>query len=345
MSLLEGAQGGNACTRAHAHGPCHTHARRVQTYRRGLHSGPLVDNATWFSTPQSHKLPGGSGLVELKDVAFLQRGGQTSKIKINQHCARPTEATGGLCASHYFINNPRGPHALTLEITDGSGSVGKTDAAVEYNGYTWIRDNANAAFNTTGCASAFFSEGGDDTTWRKCPQSWGVRVVRVYSPDRGTLRVTTTEGEYNVSKYAVNKHPSVGAAYGEYSPVGTAWARGYTFLVKADDAVALDWDRPGRHFGGLFVLEYSEATWPASKQTQITLELRGTGPETDGLAGGPFPIASTHSRDWITPYGALIPQAGAWWAAMSGSHWNVSYGPLQYETERSALLSAQGIGS
>ena len=64
----------------------------------------------------------------------------------------------------------------------------------------------------------------------------------------------------------------------------------------------------------LFVLEYSEDAWPASKQSSISLTVAGPGAGV--LAGGPYTISSTHPRNWITPYGAFVPQAGAWWDAI-----------------------------
>ena len=55
----------------------------------------------------------------------------------------------------------------------------------------------------------------------------------------------------------------------------------------------------------LFVLEYSEPQLP---ETTITLSVAGD----PLLNGGPCAISSTHDRAWITPYGPLVPSAGAW---------------------------------
>ncbi len=65
----------------------------------------------------------------------------------------------------------------------------------------------------------------------------------------------------------------------------------------------------------MFVLEYSEPQLP---ETTITLSVAGD----PLLNGGPCAISSTHDRAWITPYGPLVPTAGAWWDCVG---WATTY--------------------
>ena len=62
-----------------------------------LASGPLLDGG---SSDRALILPGGSGLVEIRDYVAPQ-------LSVNHHCALGGVHT--LCASHYFWNNPAEP--------------------------------------------------------------------------------------------------------------------------------------------------------------------------------------------------------------------------------------------
>ena len=48
------------------------------------------------------------------------------------------------------------------------------------------------------------------------------------------------------------------------------------------------------------------------------------------LAGGPHNISSGHSRAFITPYGALVQDCGAWW---EHERYAVSYATSDYRAE------------
>jgi hypothetical protein len=301
-----------------------------KTYRRGVYTGPLVDGGTWVGGPQGHQLPGGSSLVELKEVAFE---GANGNIAVNHHCALG-QVTGGLCASHYWINNPLGTHGDGIAFRDETG--GKTDCIIEYDGgvsQTLIRNTANAAFDTATCTH--------DGDWVKCDQSWKVRNVRLYTKPRGVLSVVTNDGTYAIDVHPVNVKAQSSGGYAPYSPVGDLRVQGYTFLVKAGHSVTIN--LPTSTHDDLFVLEYSEDAWPASKQSSISLTVAGPGAGV--LAGGPYTILSTHPRNWITPYGAFVPQAGAWWDAMDGDGhgWATDYNPTLYEADRLQQLINSGI--
>ena len=66
-----------------------------------------------------------------------------------------------------------------------------------------------------------------------------------------------------------------------------------------------------------FVVEYSD---PQMGATWITLSVTVDA----ALSGGACTIASTLARTFITQYGPLVPQAGAWWDCTGG--WPITSG-------------------
>ena len=219
-----------------------------KTYRRGLHSGPLLDTG---SSTQRLVLPGGSGLVEVKDFTAPQ-------LSVNHHCALGGVPTGGFCASHYWYNHPTAAYTPVL-LDESNAAV--SNIIVEVNtaneAKTYITDRADACFDTSAC-----SVSGKRGRWLECPQSHDIRVVRIYSPDRGDLQVSTDDGTYTVSLWPVYNKPGIGA-YRTYAPHGKAWAHGYNFLVRGGHGVTVTIG--GSVADELFVLEYSENTWPVAK--------------------------------------------------------------------------------
>lgn len=169
-----------------------------KTYRRGELSGPLCDGCTFISTPE---LPGGDGLVELRHTNFLDGSG----VRINYHCnaggtINPSphspstttssslsrspsstasfSSTGGLCASHYLISGEKLPAWVLSEA-----SV-QTSALVTVGGTTrYLAGSlgAHVAFDSSGCEAA--------GEWVSCPNGYGLRTLKIYSPNRGGLSV------------------------------------------------------------------------------------------------------------------------------------------------------------
>ncbi|KAL3930307.1 MAG: hypothetical protein SGPRY_001592 [Prymnesium sp.] len=151
-----------------------------KTYRRGKHAGPLCDGCTFTSTPE---LPGGDGLVEFRNTEF--KGG--AGMRINHHCNVNGLPTGGLCASHYLITGSDPPNWFMNE------AAGPTSALVTFGGRTRFlggSSGANVAFDSSACEAS----GG----WVACPDSYMLRTLKIYSPNRGTLTVTSGGVSTNV---------------------------------------------------------------------------------------------------------------------------------------------------
>lgn len=166
-----------------------------KTYRRGKHAGPLCDGCTFLSSPE---LPGGDGLVELRHTNFLEGHG----MRINHHCNVNGLPTGGLCASHYLLT---GEHPPAWVISEAAG---QSSALLTFGGHTRYLDGsrgAHLAFDSSGCHP---SQGG----WVACPDSYMLRVVKIYSPDRGTLTVTSDGVSVSVP-WRDMKLPQGSAAY------------------------------------------------------------------------------------------------------------------------------------
>ncbi|KAL3892814.1 MAG: hypothetical protein SGPRY_014759 [Prymnesium sp.] len=147
-----------------------------KTYHRGPRSGPLCDGCALFQTPE---LPGGDGLVEFRNTAFHDGAG----IRINHHCNVNGLVTGGLCASHYLFKGPSLPNHIFSEAD------GQTSALITFGGMTRYLlggGGANVAFDASACVEETHAQ-----QWMACPDEYQLRVIKIYSPDRGSLTVTS----------------------------------------------------------------------------------------------------------------------------------------------------------
>ena len=120
-----------------------------------------------------------------------------NKINVNHHCGLTGAhgTSGGICASHYVFDNVDfigADPTFYTETRDGT-SLEETDVLIYYNGETLFdRDQAHPTFSRSGNGCTY------DGDWCKCSDSLGIRSVRIYSPDRGSLTVTSSEGSYTV---------------------------------------------------------------------------------------------------------------------------------------------------
>ena len=203
----------------------------------------------------------------------------------------------------------------------------RTDAVIVYkdkNLFVTAKSKPTFDFNADAACEPYVSANhGGAETFTSCPGLYGLRSVRIYSPDRGDIVVTNNDedgAEYVVPHTSGAFNKTGGNFRFIYTPpcanpgVVTDCANylrphGYTFIVKSGANVtihvpnALDNTAPQ---SDLFTMEYSETHLD---ETNITVTVTGD----SALNAGPIKISSKHTREWITAFGPLVPQSGAWW--------------------------------
>ena len=305
-----------------------------KTYRRGSNSGPLCDDCTFVNT--NFDLMGGSALVEFKDSDFYLNGHQ---INLNHHCRVGDAATGSLCASHYdfrtsnFHEYDGASSAYTSGTIDFRSEVDDTAALVfAPEDLVFVQSN-KVVFDIeqdARCESAS-TDYTYQAGWWQCQDQGatggdlGLRIVRIYSPDRGPLTVTNhSEGDstYTFDWESNGTQESPASRVYPYSPYCTPGffsecpnymaAMGYVFVVPAQEEISLTFSESISSdvaLADLFTVEYSEEQM--TPQTSITIrEVSGTG-LMDGATN--CVVDSTHKRDFITPFGPIYAGAGAWY--------------------------------
>lgn len=334
-----------------------------KTYRRAKDAGPLLEGGRIYqlnhftgvqTAINSMRLPGGQGLVEIKDVEIVG----PVKVGFNHHCNMDTQTTGAMCASSYFLNNvsnPGGWNVAFEEETEGDQDTSMIlqNGADPQTSETLIIGTSKRTFDPidVGCRTAEVSRASE--AW--CPGALKIRPMLLFSPDRGTLNVTSTHASDNggasrttpiAPRTKVAAH-GVGLG-GMYCPVGRNSANGYTFLVLDGAQLTIDIPDPpstlnGDVYDDYFVMYYTEEQWPASLKSSVTVTVTGSG--AGALAGGPYTIHSDHNRTFTMPYGAYVSEAGAWWHAKKAAGENMNAWELlngfltaaEYETQRAGF--------
>lgn len=323
----------------------------LKTQYRSNGTAPYVENA-YFKNTNSNlgpELGGGHALVELSHVVF-----EHARIKINHHCRLPGQQTGGLCSSCYWIHDSAGTYATSLSIFDETVDH-QTSAIVEWDDIssTLFLNQGSPTFNLTSECSTRPEASGD--TWQVCPQSWKIRPLLIYSADRGAITVhDTAAGHSGVPTsvpYSIHPLPS-GSQLADYCDAGRQSPNGYTMLVRDGAQLTITIDGASdSSWSDLFVVEYSQPTWPDEKKSSITLTVQGTGAVADGIDGGPFTISSDHSRSWVGPFGGFISGSGAWWHAKNAAGQTATWEALptfktlaQFEADRvTKIASITGV--
>ena len=152
----------------------------AKSFRRGAATGPLCTNCTFHKCETVLNGPGGSAAVELHDTTFGDD--RVLTFGINHHCGLAPEQTGGLCASHYTIDATVAGGGVLQYIDEAA--AGSDAIITELPQAPRALAPPPALFNTSACAL--------DGAWRVCPPSYDVRVLRIYSPDRGQSWPPTT---------------------------------------------------------------------------------------------------------------------------------------------------------
>lgn len=332
-----------------------------KTFRRGKDTPPVMDGGRLAGIHQNNpvRLPGGQGLVELKDVEIVGH----VRLGFNHHCDMGIEKTGGMCASSYFLNNASNTGGWLVSFDDLTEvAYGGKTSMIFQNGddltkkSTLIMASGQPTFDPVdvGCDSTNLNN--RDAFW--CPGSLKIRPLLIYSPNRGVLTVTSTHPQDNGGvprttlidpRTKVTENGQSLGAY--YCPVGRNSANGYTMQVLdgADLVIRIDGSASplnGHEYSDYFVMHYSEEQWPDALTSSITVTVAGAG--APYLNGGPFTIDSYHDRTFMTPFGAYVSEAGAWWHAMNDNGGTNLWSGLstfttaeQYESERVQWLTNQ----
>jgi len=317
-----------------------------KTYRTGENTPPACDGCYYEKMDVGPNLPGGACLFEIKDTVF----DDVKHLELNHHCGydnriSSSEWTGGLCASHFWLTGETqwtrkswqqgDEHEIVLK----SGLVHPTpysDALVYFRGRTYFGTaEAHPTFSIESCQAGQAGDGDGNGDYTACPSA-DIRIVRIYSPWRGDLTVTNhAEGDRRTTvPYTPWQKPQHWSPPNKYDRVTqyTNGGMGYTFLVKEGQGYTIE-AGSSTYLADLFTLEYSEAKLPS---LPITLTVTG-----DSLLRGPqCTIGGDHARGWITPYGPLHPQTGAWWECVK---WNTAYTKEDYEADQRAHLANRGI--
>ncbi len=268
------------------------------------------------------------------------------KNNFNHHCSLDG-GTGGLCASHYDFRTSRffeWSHGEQSYVPGNpffySGVYPTTTLIYTPDNQVLTHVSDNVAFDIDGdprCQNStpYAGEGwyGCDNTGTDAQnQALELRIVRIYSPDRGILTVTNhTEGNLAYTIPWTNHGPQSGGAtaygvlpncQGENCP-NYMGVRGYVFSVPAGSEISLSFDTMLADtdiLSDLFTLEYGdEQMLPV---TEITLRsVAGTGLMD---SESPCVIRTDHGRAFITPFGPVNGAAGAWYNEC-GHSWSLKY--------------------
>ncbi|CAD7937169.1 unnamed protein product [Amoebophrya sp. A120] len=311
-----------------------------KTYRRGLGVAPFCKNCVFMANNQQMEGPGGSGHLEFPGSRFYSSAEDNQwndmTVSFNHHCnLNDPEDTGGMCASHFdyrgaeFYGAPTGAALSTFSSpwvkwwSQHPRDRGRSDALILLKDKFLMNQDAARVFDTSGCKTE-----GD---FHECPAELELRIVRIYTPNRGTLKVKNGGGsgdtssslgssgdkQYDVPFWGNSKGWSGGIITpGCNNDAGGCQhmvrPQGYTFLVQKDANLEL-WFEGGANLEGrddVFVLEYSEPTLEPRTQISVTLQ-EGNG--ISAAMAGRCDISSDHSRSLISAMGPINAAAGAWW--------------------------------
>jgi hypothetical protein len=299
-----------------------------KTFRRGARSGPFCQDC--HIVDSLHPMtPGGSCMWEYKNTIFdnILYG-----LHVNHHCGNDGEWTGGLCASHVWFTGSSEWKGDFKLLNDGFPKAHSyTDTVVHLSGSTYFSTaGSHPVFRTNDCTRHEYHGEHQKGHFTEC-RTDKIRIVRIYSADRGDITVTNRDESHSLTipytPWSKHLHWSRPNAY-DADTVYQNGGMGYTFLVKAGQSYEIN-ARPTSALPDLFTLEYSDLQMPVDS---IQLEVKG-----DPLITGSCTVASTHDRHWITPYGPYVPESGAWWQCR---RWPVHYTMAHHRAAQQSHLAA-----
>jgi hypothetical protein len=280
-----------------------------KTYHRSASSGPMCDGCHF---EDGLIAPGGDALVEYRDTTF-----GTGTVRVNHHCNLWEEATGGLCAPHFYVPNPIRSHEEGLHWVN-EAMEGATDVLLTYNGKTRFLkplggsvEGAHAIFDDVECED----EVHQGSTWRACPEEWQLRTLKLYTLDRGELTVSSGGVSRAVPRRSRFSKWAGSLGYSVVGPRSSGLVhtpQGYSFVVRdgADVNIHVPTSLTApSEWRDHFVMDLGHHGW-ATPEQNAHVRVTVTGDEL--LAGGPCWVHENASRAFITGFGGLISDAGEW---------------------------------
>jgi len=285
-----------------------------KNFRRAKDAPPFCENCLFIDN-RNFELPGGTGHMEFAHCTFIK----SSTITTQNSAGHSDAATWGAMSTinidfstSTFDSPPRFINRLYME----QSYYKKSDGLIFYDGKTWFDKNmANPTFDYSLCET--------HDTWVACPNSMQIRTIKIWSPNRGSLVVSSTQ----IATVPYRNLPRVQWYGGLYScgsgldagPFGDcplySTPTGYTFLV-AGMSVQINVPSYSGALSDLFTVEYSETHLP---ETTISLSITGD----SKFSFNNCVVSSKHDRRYTSAFGAMFPNSGAAWDCTGG--WQIQH--------------------
>lgn len=227
----------------------------------------------------------------------------------------------------------------------------RADVLLLLKGWTLLRPNAATVFDRSACVPYEFSCRANEngcSDWLQCPGALNLRIVRVWSPDRGVLKVKNVkEGktyEVKMLRRGGRKSEAQVLLPGGQAGKHTVFAQGYTFVVPENAELEIETGKsifsavPEEMREDVFVLEYSEYLLKPVTKIKI-LKITGF-PRADMNSEEGCEVRSDHGRELLLAEGPLAGGAGAWWQCRQYKT-DVDYGRDFYEPAKKFLENNQ----
>jgi len=273
-----------------------------KNFRRAKTAPPFCEGCLFIDNA-NFQLPGGTGHMEFADCTFIK----SSTITTQNSAGHDDAATWGAMSAinidfstSTFDSQPRFYNRLRQE----SHYYKKSDSLLFVGGKTWFdRDMATATFDFSQCETI--------DTWVACPNAMEIRTVKIWSPNRGALSVSsqlTKTVQYRdldrVQWYGDLYSCGSGLQPGPFNDCPLySTPTGYTFLV-AGQSVRIHVPTYSGALSDLFTLEYSETHL---SETSISLTITGD----SKFAVNDCVVSSKHDRRYTSAFGAMFPDSGA----------------------------------
>jgi len=290
-----------------------------KNFRRAKNAPPFCEGCLFIDNG-NFELPGGTGHMEFADCTFIK----SSTITTQNSAGHSDAATWGAMSAiniDFSSSTFDSPPRFINRLYQSSDYYKKSDGLIFYDRKIWFdREMSNPTFDFSACDT--------HDTWVACPESMQIRTVKIWSPNRGTLSVTSTSTR-NVPYRNLPRVQWYGGLYSCGSGLAAgpfpdcplySTPTGYTFLV-AGMSVQIHVPTYNGPMADLFTLEYSETHLPV---TQISLTITGD----NRLSFSNCVVSSSHDRRFTSHFGAMFPDSGAAWDCKNG--WALSHSKNEF---------------